>query len=354
LKSIDIKIKNSYEKELPFVVYNKPNSDCVHGIFQNTNELFTSINYFNTPCFVFAPFSSENQTVFFPLEDSEKVIATFLTKEITLHNKESSDINSKDFHMNIVSKAIEAIEKNQFKKVVLSRKELVDISDFDICEVYNRLLQTYPNAFVYVWFHPKVGLWLGATPETLLKVNNNAFNTMALAGTQVFNQDLTPKWAQKEVDEQLFVTEYIVRKISSFCNDIKVLEVETVRAGSLLHLKTVIKGVLNTEESSNSLSTLINLLHPTPAVCGLPKEAAKQFILDNENYDRSYYTGYLGELNFDNQNGNETNLFVNLRCMEIVNDNAQIYIGGGITKESRAEAEWKETVAKSNVMKKVL
>jgi len=336
------------------VVYNKPNSDCVDGIFQNTKELYTSINHINTPCFVFAPFSSKNRTVFFPLEHSVKVSSTFSTKEITLQNKESSDTDSKDFHMNIISKAIEAIEKNQFKKVVLSRKELVALSDFDMCEVYNRLLQTYPNAFVYVWFHPEIGLWLGATPETLLKVNNNEFNTMALAGTQVFNQGLSPKWAQKEIDEQLFVTDYIVRKISSFCNDIKVSEVETVKAGSLLHLKTVITAVLNTEESSKSLFSLIDLFHPTPAVCGLPKEVAKQFILDNENYDRSYYTGYLGELNFVNQNGSETNLFVNLRCMEIVNNNAQIYIGGGITKESRVEAEWKETVAKSNVMRKVL
>jgi isochorismate synthase len=353
LKSIYKRIHNSFKNELPFVVYNKPNSDRVCGIFQNTNELYTSINHFNTACFVFAPFSSKNQTVFFPLEHSENVTATFSKEEITLNTSVFSDVDSRDFYMHIVSKAIKEIEKNQFKKVVLSRKELVAISDFDMCEVYNRLLQTYPNAFVYVWFHPKIGLWLGATPETLLKVNNNAFNTMALAGTQVFKEDLTPKWAQKEVDEQLFVTEYIIRKISSFCDDIKISDVETVRAGSLLHLKTVIKGVLNTEESS-SLFSLIDLLHPTPAVCGLPKEAAKQFILDNENYNRSYYTGYLGELNFDNQKGNETNLFVNLRCMEIVNNNALIYIGGGITKESRAEAEWKETVAKSNVMKKAL
>jgi isochorismate synthase len=354
LKSIYKRINNSFRKELPFAVYNKPNSDAVYGIFQNTNELYTSINHFNTPSFVFAPFSSENQTVFFPLEYSEKVTATFSKEEVILNTSESSDIDYKDFHLDIVSKAIEAIKKNEFKKVVLSRKELVAISDFDICNVYNRLLQTYPNAFVYVWFHPEIGLWFGATPETLLKVNNNAFNTMALAGTQIFNENSTPKWTQKEIDEQLFVTDYIVKKISSFTNDIQVSEVETVRAGSLLHLKTVINGVLNTEENSKNLFSLINLLHPTPAVCGLPKETAKQFILENENYNRSYYTGYLGELNFENHKKNETNLFVNLRCMEIVNDYAQIYIGGGITKESRAEAEWKETVAKSNVMRKIL
>lgn len=354
MKSIYNKINTVFNKELPFVVYNKPNSNTVYGIFQNTNELYTSIDYFNRPGFVFAPFSSDNKTVFFPLTHSEKLTAIFTKKEMVLNKKTTSNLESKNFHVNMVSKAIEAIEKEQFKKVVLSRKELVNISNFEISKIYNKLLQIYPNAFVYVWYHPEIGLWFGATPETLLKINDNVFDTMALAGTQVYSKVEETKWTQKEIDEQLFVTNYIVKKISPYTNQIKISEVETVRAGSLLHLKTVIQGVLKVDENSDSLFSLVHLLHPTPAVCGLPKEAAKKFILENENYDRSYYTGFLGELNFDNQKSNETNLFVNLRCMEIVESKAQIYIGGGITKESRVEAEWEETVAKSNVMKKVL
>ena len=112
------------------------------------------------------------------------------------------------------------------------------------------------------------------------------------------------------------------------------------------------------------LDNLINKLHPTPAVCGLPKEEAKDFILKNEGYHREFYTGFLGELNMPAEEGikdnKSTSLFVNLRCMKIQphskggNNSAIVYIGGGITKDSDPENEWKETVAKSEVMKKVL
>lgn len=98
------------------------------------------------------------------------------------------------------------------------------------------------------------------------------------------------------------------------------------------------------------MEKLINALHPTPAVCGLPKAVAEAFILQNENYDRSYYSGYLGELNLNER----TSLFVNLRCVELENNLASIYVGGGITADSIPENEWEETVSKAEVMKKVL
>jgi isochorismate synthase len=114
-----------------------------------------------------------------------------------------------------------------------------------------------------------------------------------------------------------------------------------------LHLRTDIIGEV---ESSDLLGKLIESLHPTPAVCGLPKETAVQFILENENYKRTYYAGYLGELNM---NGN-TQLVVNLRCMEIENNKISLFVGGGITKGSIPEKEFEETVTKAMVMKKVL
>ena len=91
-------------------------------------------------------------------------------------------------------------------------------------------------------------------------------------------------------------------------------------------------------------------MHPTPAVCGLPKEAAKFFILQNEKYDRTYYSGFLGEINDDF----DTELFVNLRCAKIEKNVAQIYVGGGITKESNPEKEWLETHLKTNTIKSIL
>ena len=111
--------------------------------------------------------------------------------------------------------------------------------------------------------------------------------------------------------------------------------------------------------------------NPTPAVCGLPKDAAKQFILNNENYNREFYTGFLGELNMKTQQKarlgkrnienraytytkRSTQLYVNLRCMQLKGNKAMVYVGGGITQSSIAEREWEETVSKSLVIKSIL
>ena len=79
---------------------------------------------------------------------------------------------------------------------------------------------------------------------------------------------------------------------------------------------------------------------------------SKEFILSNETYDREFYTGFLGELNYKKDNA--TNLFVNLRCLKLENLNAAVFVGGGITAGSNAESEWKETQAKSRTMLNLL
>ncbi|MFB1039347.1 MAG: chorismate-binding protein, partial [Polaribacter sp.] len=104
------------------------------------------------------------------------------------------------------------------------------------------------------------------------------------------------------------------------------------------------------------LEELIRALHPTPAVCGLPRELARTFLFENENYDRSFYTGFLGELNLQDSKdtAKSSALFVNLRCMRIQNNKAAIFVGGGITKDSDAANEWEETVFKAKTMKRML
>ena len=82
----------------------------------------------------------------------------------------------------------------------------------------------------------------------------------------------------------------------------------------------------------------------------------KIFILENENYNREYYTGFLGELNKKSikKKKLKSDLYVNLRCMQIKNQQAFIYMGCGITKDSNPEKEWEESVNKSMTMKKIL
>jgi len=186
---------------------------------------------------------------------------------------------------------------------------------------------------------------MGATPEQLVKINQSQFETVALAGTQLYSENVI--WATKEIEEQQFVTDYIVTKVKDKVNNLTITDAKTVKAGNLVHLKSFISGELTPGFQANDL---IKTLHPTPAVCGLPKEKAIDFILKSEGYNRKYYAGFLGEYNKDNQ----TDLFVNLRCLEVENDVVNIYVGCGITKDSNPEKEFIETENKSMTMRNVL
>ena len=95
---------------------------------------------------------------------------------------------------------------------------------------------------------------------------------------------------------------------------------------------------------------MLELLHPTSAVCGMPRELADEFIKANEGYQRSLYAGFLGPVGFE---GN-TDLFVNLRCMQIDNEKARLFAGAGITEYSNPEKEFQETSSKMQTMLKVL
>lgn len=354
MKILQKKIENHYNKQLPFVIYNKPNSEEVCGMFQKDASLHVLTNSFDRQGFVFAPFHSLGTTVLIPLEASEVLYDGISSSDKANSVYQSTtDIASKTMHMDLVEKGVRAIQEAQFDKVVLSRKQEVDIGKIDIVNTYTKLLHAYPNAFVYVWFHPEIGLWFGATPETLVHLKENEFTTMSLAGTQQYSKKVATTWSQKEIDEQAFVTEYITDKLSKFSKTVEVSKTTTVKAGSLAHLRTDIRGLLDTSKE-HALFSLVAALHPTPAVCGLPKEAAVAFIKKNEQYDRSYYTGFLGELSRGETDETEAHLFVNLRCMELQNSKAYIYVGGGITKDSDPYKEWLETVAKSEIMFNVL
>ncbi|MGQ7947117.1 isochorismate synthase [Flavobacterium sp. WC2509] len=344
------KVREQYQKEMPFVLYCKPHSDAIIGMFQQNDTLFNVVD-FTEKGFVFASFDGKRIHLI-PEKESEiigiireKGEADVFEKKEKLHN-ESDRINFEK----LVKKGIQAIENQEFKKVVLSRKEIIELENFDLVATFEKLVQLYPNTFVYCYYHPKVGIWLGATPEQLVKANVNVFETMALAGTQKDYGSEEIVWEKKEKEEQQFVTDYIVDQLREVTLEVSVTEPYSLKAGSVWHLKTDIWGVLN---SGFSLKQVVDLLHPTPAVCGLPKEVSKAFIVENENYDRTFYTGFLGELNTSFATDSvSSSLFVNLRCMQIRDSQAHLYMGCGITKDSIPENEWIESVNKSMTMKR--
>jgi isochorismate synthase len=366
LQELFDKARNHFNASKPFVLYRKPSETTVFGLLQK-NDALHYIEDFSKTGFIFAPFNTDDKIVL--LQVDEKIETEYLVSET---NNEQVRLpiltveNQQEFHINLVQKGIKAIKNNELKKVVLSRKLEIATrkSSFTLFEA---LLHNYPNAFCYLWYHPKIGLWLGATPEILLRTENKQLKTMSLAGTMKVEEGKVPVWGTKELEEQKLVTDYIASALNDTVDNLIISETESVRAGTLWHLRTSVSGRL----SHDNLKEVIDALHPTPAVCGLPKGQAKAFILEHENYNREYYTGFLGELNFKEENfrsnnrrnrenlayktiKNTTSLYVNLRCMQLKDEKALVYVGGGITHESDPEKEWEETVAKSNTMLKVV
>ena len=347
-----IKVKTHQEQQLPFVLFCKPDSDRIVGVFQKNDHLYFLEN-FEEKGFVFAPFDAE-EIPFIPLEHSDVYVDSVNSSDY-FFKKKTSTINSaisNDFFEDLVAKAVKAIKENKFSKVVLSRKEEIDIPDFDIEITMNKMISLYSNAFNYCFFHPKIGTWIGASPEQFLKTNGNVLKTVALAGTQLATSSKTIIWNDKEKTEQQLVTDFIVDSLEDFAKEITISSPYSVKAGNLWHIKT---DVLAQLKSKKSIKKIILALHPTSAVCGLPKKEAKEFILQNEGYNREYYSGFLGELNIDFVTFRtlQTDLFVNLRCMKIIKNKATLFVGCGITKDSNPVDEYMETVNKSMTMKKI-
>jgi isochorismate synthase len=337
-------VAQHYEQQLPFVVFRKPHRNKVKAYLQVDATLYTTADFQETG-FVFASFDgSSNYCI--PAQAAQVLQADFEASPVPLFSVDGSfaAASKVDFER-IVSKAILSIQAGQFEKVVLSRQEVLPLPQVELKALITRLFSLYPTAYCYAWFHPETGLWLGASPEQLIKIEAHSIHTMALAGTQKFTEN--PNWGAKEQQEQQVVTDYLVEQLQPFCASLKLNGPHTQQAGSLLHLKTEIRGQLH---AGFSLQNLLQSLHPTPAVCGMPKDDALQFIRQEEGYDREFYSGFLGEI----QPNNQVDLFVNLRCMKWVNNQAHLYVGCGITKDSQPDLEFAETAHKSQTMKQVL
>ncbi len=336
-----------FQNKLPGVLYKNPNEDTVQAIFQNDGSL-QEVADFTESGFVFGPFLDDTLPVL--IKPDSELSAIFKTDEnhiIPQNILFNESVSEENRYKKLVEDAVRSIKSGALKKVVLSRK-LEVATERRPMEIFQRLLNRYPNALCYYWYHPSVGTWVGATPEILMRQRGKKFSTVALAGTLQESEHPDPVWGAKEKEEQQMVTTYIETVLADQVKKMQRSDVETVKAGNLWHLKTTIKG----EALPEKTRAILRSLHPTPAVCGMPLKAARSFILEHENYPRRYYTGYLGELNMGLER--DTCLFVNLRCMELIEQKAVIYVGGGITEDSDPSMEWEETVAKSKTMLQVV
>lgn len=258
-------------------------------------------------------------------------------------------------YQTIVAEAIEQIKSGELHKVVLSRYEDFELSKkFDALSTLQTLAETYENAFCHLTNTHTYGCWMGATPEKLIALEGQYFSTDALAGTQPLPDDrelIDIGWTQKEIEEQAMVSRYIINCFKKIrLREFDEIGPKTVKAGNLTHLKTSFRVDMEATNSPLLGSTMLELLHPTSAVCGMPRELADSFIKTHESYERSLYAGFLGPVGFDGF----SHLFVNLRCMQIDEHHARLFAGAGITEYSNPQKELDETASKMQTLLKVL
>lgn len=237
----------------------------------------------------------------------------------------------------IIQNTVAEIQQSNTRKVVMSRRKVQENLSYHVLKSYRNLMEQQPNALVFLWHYPEKETWLGATPELLLSQKGNQLNTVSLAATKL----PSASWMEKEFDEQQIVTDFILDCFKGTEN-LQSIGPETVQAGKFQHLKTYISAEI---PENFTIENLLKKLHPTPALCGLPKKAAFDYIVEHEGYDREFYAGYIGI-----QTKNSKTYFVNLRSAQLFSNQIWVYVGGGITAESVPEKEWMETELKSGTI----
>lgn len=237
----------------------------------------------------------------------------------------------------------EQLQRGEFRKIVLARRS-VQTTRLSAEALFAKACRMYPRLFVALVCSEASGMWLMATPEVLLQGSEGEYHTMSLAGTQKTEAPEALEWPQKDREEQQYVTDYIEACIRTFSDDYRLQGPYTMTAAHLCHLRTDIHFSL---PSDDVLGDVLEALYPTPAVCGIPKESARRFILRHEHEPRRYYSGFVGMLS----PRADTQLFVSLRCMRLLPDGiCELYAGGGLLKESELEKEWNETEVKMQTM----
>lgn len=351
-----------FEKNVPFVSYRYPGRIAIHTRIQLSGKIIfteTIDDVIKKEGFVFAPFHRrtdfpvvffESEVVFTDDNIPDTIIPTLEKMSVMYHATKEVDpvITEKNVYLEQADKFIKSLNFD-FEKAILSRILTKDFEKFSPIDFFFKLSKKYKSAFCYLANIPGTGKWIGASPETLIQLDEKIAYLVSLAGTQANSGNEEVFWHQKEKEEQLIVTKYLESLLLHFGADqYEIGSPKTIVAGNLLHLSTKI--CFRKDKIEDKICDFINELHPSPAVCGLPKNEALDLILKTENHNREYYAGYLGTLNVNQH----TDLFVNLRCMKILKDKLVLYVGGGLTRQSIPEKEWRETQMKAETLLSLL
>lgn len=356
-KLIDVLI----DKGLPFAIYKSPDIDDIQFVTQveGCPLLFDDISKSEGhEGFIAVNFSGDKVIL---IKDDiklsgETAIFRYL-KDINCLSNSSADTNFDTYNTeddlerySNAYKSIHSIVQNgECSKIVLSRKKSIKkTGNFSAGNSFKLALEKYPDAFVCLFNTNISSTWLVISPEKILSGKDNLWKTVSLAGTMVQpqnNKDII--WDKKNIKEQEIVSDYIASLLSDNNIQFTTNGPFTSNAGNLVHLKTEFS---MSGSNSFDLTAILKALHPTPAVCGFPREKAMNAIRLFEGYERNFYSGFSGIIS----KNETTSLYVNLRCMQIGAKTLDLYSGGGILSDSELFSEWNETEAKMQTILSII
>ena len=233
-----------------------------------------------------------------------------------------------------MSAAIKLINDGCIEKLVLGSKLIFQLKKkLNIIQILHKLRLSQANACRYLWKRNKENIIFGASPEKLFSLKGKVLQLEAIAGTEKIGFDMeTLLRSDKNLREHNFVINYLIENLK-FLNirNYKKGEIKVKKFGNIAHLCTFISAEVN----KICPFVLLEKLHPSPAVCGFPKEKALDYLDSLENFDRGNYASPFGWVDVE---GN-ADFRVALRGARILNGEIEFIAGSGLVKGSICEKE---------------
>ena len=248
-----------------------------------------------------------------------------------------------------VADAVQSMRAGELQKVVLAREVFVEAdAAIDVVEVLRRLRSAYPSSYVF-----SVDGFIGASPELLVSRTGDVVRSHPMAGTTPRTGDPTTDArlaaallaSAKDRAEHQITIDTVLDALLPFCSYVdSEPEPSIVSLANVQHLASLCEGRLSSPPAS--VLALVDALHPTPAVCGFPRQRALEVIDRLEGFDRGRYAGTVGWVD---ARGNGR-FAVSIRCADVDGTVGRLVSGNGIVADSDPNTELAETRAKLNAL----
>ncbi len=308
----------------PFLLYSLPGEDIVHRL--SCDGL------------------SDDGAIIFGKAKVEPWMFSQYRKEVSVDEKGTE----KEDYIQSVGQLIPILAERH-GKTVIQRTIAGAFSNFEPRKMAEDYFNLFPDMFCFLFYHPRSSWWMGATPELLLTTEGDGvYLTRALAGTRTKRLENEP-WSEKNIEEHQFVVNDISADIfkADPSADIRLEPRLNFSYAEIEHLCTPIR----IQANPDIFERLKSAIHPTAAVCGMPRDIAVNEISQFERSPRKYYAG---TITVPGHGPKSQTSYVILRCVHFDERRWCIYTGSGITESSIPEDEWNETEHKAAPLLKLL